>query len=350
MADTFTTNLHLDKPEVGADDNIWGGLLNADLDAIDALFATSGTGTVIVRDSSNRALVSGIALTKAAGNSRTIDVFSGSSLRWQAGVNADAESGSNVGTDWELLRYADNGSTLLGTSILVERESGLITFETTPAVGANSIWHAGNDTSIRPPVGSLMHYVGTTSPNSFWLLCYGQTFVTANYPDLFALIGTTFNTGGEGVGNARLPDFRDVALSGLGNMGGVARALLTQFSGLNNSLQPTAWGGTQVIGQANLPNVNFNVTNIQLNDPQHSHTIGANTVGTGTSGNNGAYGVTNNNGSILTGAAATGITIKTGTSGNPASVQGLAASGGSGTALPTVGTRQAVSILIRALA
>jgi len=43
MADTYTTNLNLTKPEPGAAEDTWRISLNADLDALDAIFSSSGT-------------------------------------------------------------------------------------------------------------------------------------------------------------------------------------------------------------------------------------------------------------------------------------------------------------------
>lgn len=47
MADSFTENLNLTKPEVGSSLDTWGTKLNADMDSLDAVFAEDGSGTSV---------------------------------------------------------------------------------------------------------------------------------------------------------------------------------------------------------------------------------------------------------------------------------------------------------------
>jgi len=53
MADTYTTNLNMTKPEVGASTDSWGTKLNADLDTLDAIFAAGGTAVNVKFASAN---------------------------------------------------------------------------------------------------------------------------------------------------------------------------------------------------------------------------------------------------------------------------------------------------------
>ena len=45
MTDTVTTNLNLTKPGVGSSTDTWGGKLNTNLDLVDQVFSSNGSGT-----------------------------------------------------------------------------------------------------------------------------------------------------------------------------------------------------------------------------------------------------------------------------------------------------------------
>ena len=53
MADTYTTNLNLTKPEVGSSTDTWGTKLNNDLDTVDSIFSATGTAVNLKLASAN---------------------------------------------------------------------------------------------------------------------------------------------------------------------------------------------------------------------------------------------------------------------------------------------------------
>lgn len=58
-------------------------------------------------------------------------------------------------------------------------------------------------------VGMMQLWPASTAPaGGYWLLCDGSAVSQTTYPDLYALLGSTYNKGGETAGTFRLPDLR----------------------------------------------------------------------------------------------------------------------------------------------
>lgn len=126
--------------------------------------------------------------------------------------------------------------------------------------------------------GAVIPFAGAQAPSGF-LLCDGSLKDVADYPNLFEVIGSTFNTGGEAAGKFRVPDMRGRVVAGMDNMGGTAANRLTA-AGVNiNASTLGASGGTQthILSAAQMPRHNHGVTdpghNHVLTDPGHQHTL-----------------------------------------------------------------------------
>jgi hypothetical protein len=65
MPNSFTANLNLEKPEVGADANLWGGHLNSDLDILDSVFTTATTRPIASKILSSTKIVDVTTTSKA---------------------------------------------------------------------------------------------------------------------------------------------------------------------------------------------------------------------------------------------------------------------------------------------
>lgn len=110
----------------------------------------------------------------------------------------------------------------------------------------------GNPYNI--PIGGIMPYLGSTAPNSSFVLPYGQAVSRTTYSTLFSLVSTTFGTG-DGSTTFNLPDLRGRVIPGLDNMGGSAASRITVAGGNFDGTSLGATGGAQntTLITANLP-------------------------------------------------------------------------------------------------
>lgn len=123
MADTLTANYGWILPEDQASPDTWGAKLNANFQAIDGqvyanALQTGGLnayGVTFMTDATHDA---GIQFVNSLAPS-------GQQLRWQLGMQNNAETGSNAGSDFSLAAYTDTGATL-SAPLTVIRQTGAI--------------------------------------------------------------------------------------------------------------------------------------------------------------------------------------------------------------------------------
>jgi microcystin-dependent protein len=71
------------------------------------------------------------------------------------------------------------------------------------------------DANFILPAGIIL-MTGATSAPTGWLFCDGSVVSQTTYANLYAAVGSSFNTGGEGAGNFRLPNFQRKVPMGAG--------------------------------------------------------------------------------------------------------------------------------------
>lgn len=149
-----------------------------------------------------------------------------------------------------------HGST--GTVTVVGGAADVATFDGTHIGGTGNLFYYTNGAIVNP-VGMVVDFAGSSAPTG-WKLCAAQVLAQASYPELFAVCGSTYNTGGEGAGNFRLPDCRGRVSAGQDNMGGSAANRITVAGGNFDGTVLGNTGGAQ------------NHTMLSSEMPAHSHT------------------------------------------------------------------------------
>ena len=151
------------------------------------------------------------------------------------------------------------------------------------------------------PSGVMVDFGGTSAPSG-WLLCDGSVVSQTTYATLFAAISTNWNTGGEGAGNFRLPDFRRRVAVGsggtgsgtlgnaVGNTGGEEKHTMTTGEIATHSHSVTDPGHNHTYSMSNGGGFTFSVpqqvTTVALQNsgvPTGTSTTGISIVNTGSS-------------------------------------------------------------------
>ena len=208
MADAYTPNLNLTKPEVGSSTDTWGSKLNADMDTLDAIFKSDGTGSSV-------GLKVGSGKTLAVAGSA---VITGSLTVPTATAPAQTDDGSMVwdsddnlltvgtGTVRKTMVDTDSTQTLTNKTLTSPVVSGgtinnTVIGGTTPAnATVVNLTVTGTTTGITTiPSGVIVMWSGSVgSVPSGWYLCDG----TNSTPDLrnkfLVGAGSTYSVGATG--------------------------------------------------------------------------------------------------------------------------------------------------------
>ena len=295
MANTFTTNYSLTKPEVGGANDTWGTLVNSDLDDLDSQVYRKVDKTD-QKGVTHSLSFSGNNIT--TGTSNGFNSYIAGDRLYIANASSNAANLGeflieNVVSDTELdLKKAD-GTTDAGFT--TETISSVVYLVSIPKFTRQGLTQLAGEiklygsvsASVIQNLGSITYAGGT---RYFWLPCDGSAYSRTLYDDLFDVIGTSFGVG-NGSTTFNVPDFRGRSAVGTGTgTGGAAEdtdggAVPAGGSALT-ARELGEWGGRETfsIASANLPththtqqgNTTAETSTIThtVTESNHSHNLG----------------------------------------------------------------------------
>lgn len=139
MADAYTTNYNLTKPEVGASRDAWGGKHNINFDTIDATMKAISDVANAAMPKAGGAFTGPISVAEALPRL----VFNETDQALPAGVWRAAVSVNDFYIQRNTAVSGDFST--VATPIAISGTTDVVTFAAVPKVGANNVWTAGND-------------------------------------------------------------------------------------------------------------------------------------------------------------------------------------------------------------
>ena len=134
----------------------------------------------------------------------------------------------------------------------------------TGSAWSNVIDSGGTPAGGTMPIGTLLPYAGTTSPDTnVYLLCDGQAVSRTTYADLFTVVSTTFGVG-DGSTTFNVPDLRGRIPMGLDNLGGTPANRVTDANA--DSLGGALGSQDHTLTEAELPSHDHSLAS-------HTHSV-----------------------------------------------------------------------------
>lgn len=216
----------------------------------------------------------------------------------------DTGAGTDIGQDQ--LLYWDNTAGQKKFKPIDRVSSSLNDIDTSGVTDGDLMVYDGATSKWKPEsrAGEIIMWAKAGSAPKNALECNGQEISEAAYPELYNILGTTYNTGGEQEGNRRVPDYRNVFFRGSGgikdNGGGTRDPGHTQdgktaVNGLqassssdpavtNISIEVDARkrqddGQVTTIGSSNYRVNPWQQATATVNDPGHSHGVSTSLTG-----------------------------------------------------------------------
>ncbi len=96
------------------------------------------------------------------------------------------------------------------------------------------------------PIGTVLHYLGSTIPTGF-LLCNGASLSRTEYPELFSVIGT--KCGSDSPSTFKIPDTHHRVLEGTTVLSEVGKYIEAGLPNIKGSFQAYSYNGTYSLNQ-----------------------------------------------------------------------------------------------------